>query len=252
MDGITRFRPHVVHFSGHGSEHLIAFEQDVDASHDQPALVSAEAFAQALSATDDPPRLVLLNSCDSAAQIDQLVTKVTPFAIGMTEEIEDGDAITYATQFYAAVANGQSILAATMLERPCWPSRVCPVKTCQCWFAARVSMPAARCWSLRRSDGSGGVVAFRGRRCEPSWKCRRVLIQHRRIQHMSAPGKYDQEFRKRAVRMYQERLAGPGESSAARGGRIKQLPSPGTPSAAPTASPYCRLITVSLSNLPLT
>ena len=47
---------------------------------------------------------------------------------------------------------------------------------------------------------------------EPPWKCRRVLIQHGRIQHMSAPRKYDQEFRERAVRMYRERLAEPGES----------------------------------------
>ena len=74
--------------------------------------MSAKAFAQALSATDDPPQLVLLNSCDSAAQIDQLVANVTPFAIGMADEINDGDAITYATQFYAALANGQSVLAA--------------------------------------------------------------------------------------------------------------------------------------------
>jgi transposase len=47
---------------------------------------------------------------------------------------------------------------------------------------------------------------------EPPWKCWRVLIQHGRIQHMSAPRKYDQEFRVRAVRMYRERLAEPGES----------------------------------------
>jgi len=50
------------------------------------------------------------------------------------------------------------------------------------------------------------------RASEPPWKCRRVLIQHRRIQRMSAPRKYDQEFRERAVRMYRERLAEPGES----------------------------------------
>jgi hypothetical protein len=112
MDGIIRFRPHIVHFSGHSSEHLVAFEQDVDARHGQPALVSAEAFARALSATDDPPLLVLLNSCGSAAQIDQLVAEVTPFAIGMADQIGDVDAINYATQFYAAIANGQSILAA--------------------------------------------------------------------------------------------------------------------------------------------
>ena len=47
---------------------------------------------------------------------------------------------------------------------------------------------------------------------EPPWKCRRVLIPHRRMQHMSAPRKYDQEFRDRAVRMYRERLDEPGET----------------------------------------
>jgi len=55
---------------------------------------------------------VLLNSCNSASQIDDLVAEVVPFAIGMADEIDDGDAITYAAQFYAAVANGQSIKSA--------------------------------------------------------------------------------------------------------------------------------------------
>jgi hypothetical protein len=112
MDGVVRFRPHVIHFAGHGDEQLVAFEQDIDARHDTPVLVSAEAFAQALAATDEPPLLVMLNSCGSAAHIEPLVATVTPFAIGMADEIDDGDAITYATQFYASVANGQSVLAA--------------------------------------------------------------------------------------------------------------------------------------------
>jgi hypothetical protein len=50
-----------------------------------------------------------LNSCNSAAQINDLVDQLIPFAIGMSDSIADGDAITYATQFYAAIANGQSI-----------------------------------------------------------------------------------------------------------------------------------------------
>lgn len=50
--------------------------------------------------------LVFLNS---AAQIEELVTDVAPFAIGMADSIDDGDAITYAARFYAAVNNGQSI-----------------------------------------------------------------------------------------------------------------------------------------------
>ncbi len=111
LDGITKFRPHVVHFSGHSGDDLIEFEAEVD-EHHEGIVVSARAFAAAVSATDDPPLLVLLNSCHSASQIDRLVHAVVPFAIGMADEIDDGDAIVYPAQFYAAVANGQSVWAA--------------------------------------------------------------------------------------------------------------------------------------------
>ncbi|MBF6302309.1 hypothetical protein IU459_32920 [Nocardia amamiensis] len=111
LDGITKFRPHVVHFSGHSNEDFIEFEADEDARHIGIA-VTARAFARAVKATDTPPLLVLLNSCKSAAQIEDLVAEVAPFAIGMADEISDGDAINYAAQFYAAIANGQSINSA--------------------------------------------------------------------------------------------------------------------------------------------
>jgi hypothetical protein len=111
LDGITKFRPHVVHFSGHSDEGLILFEDERDEVH-VGVIVTARAFAAAVQATDDPPLLVLLNSCNSASQIDWLVDHVVPFAIGMADEIEDGEAINYAAQFYASVANGQSINSA--------------------------------------------------------------------------------------------------------------------------------------------
>ena len=111
LDGITRFRPHVVHFSGHGDDDLVVFEEDTDEPN-EGAIVSARTFARALSATDDPPLLVVLNACNSAHQIGGLVEDVVPFAIGMADEIEDVDAINYAAQFYASVANGQSIASA--------------------------------------------------------------------------------------------------------------------------------------------
>ncbi len=83
LDGITRFRPHVVHFSGHSSEELVVFEENVDINPND-VIVSAEAFAAAVSATHEPPLLVFLNSCRSAAQIETLVERVAPFAIGMS------------------------------------------------------------------------------------------------------------------------------------------------------------------------
>ncbi|WP_209020463.1 CHAT domain-containing protein [Nocardioides sp. 1609] len=111
LDGVTKFRPHVVHFSGHSNENLIEFEDEVDEPHDG-VVVTARAFANAVRATDTPPLLIMLNSCSSAGQIDDLVADVSPFAIGMADTIDDGDAISYAAQFYAAVANGQSVLSA--------------------------------------------------------------------------------------------------------------------------------------------
>jgi hypothetical protein len=116
LDGITKFRPHIVHFSGHSDHGLIEFEDELDEPH-EGVVVSAEAFARAVQATDDPPLLVLLNSCNSASQIDRLVVDVAPFAIGMADEIDDADAINYAAQFYAAVANGQSVRSAHLSAR---------------------------------------------------------------------------------------------------------------------------------------
>ncbi|WP_055701525.1 hypothetical protein [Streptomyces silaceus] len=115
LDALTRFRPHVVHFSGHSADDLIKFERDVD-DHHEPAIVSAEAFARAIAALDEKPLLVLLNSCHSAAQIKHLVD-IVPFAIGMSDSILDGDAIAYAARFYAVVAEGQSIRSAHLLSR---------------------------------------------------------------------------------------------------------------------------------------
>ena len=111
LDGITKFRPHVVHFSGHSNEDLVVFEYEADAPH-EGHVVTARAFSRAIAATDEPPQLVLLNACNSAAQIDQLVAEVVPLAIGMADSIEDVDAISYAAQFYASVANGQSVRSA--------------------------------------------------------------------------------------------------------------------------------------------
>ncbi|MFE7811211.1 hypothetical protein ACFU5P_04355 [Streptomyces sp. NPDC057433] len=115
LDGLTRFRPHVVHFSGHSDTGPIVFEHDLDELH-EGAVVTDRAFASAVKATDDPSPPVLLDSCHSAARIKNLVETV-PSAIGMADEVGDGGAITYAARFYAAVADGQSVRAAHDLGR---------------------------------------------------------------------------------------------------------------------------------------
>ena len=111
LDGLTAFSPHVVHFSGHSNEELLTLDQDVDVQN-PGALVTADLFAQAMAAVDEPPLLVVLNSCKSARQLDALTKLVIPFAIGMSDSVGDADAITFAARFYSAVADGKSILGA--------------------------------------------------------------------------------------------------------------------------------------------
>ncbi|MFI9616934.1 CHAT domain-containing protein [Streptomyces sp. NPDC052023] len=115
LTGLMRFRPHVVHFSGHGSKELLFFERDIDERH-YGAAVTAKAFARTLAAVDEPPRLVVLNSCASAPQAAKLIDTV-PFAIGMSDSIEDMDAITYAAGFYAALCEGQSLRGANAVGK---------------------------------------------------------------------------------------------------------------------------------------
>ncbi|MEU8312672.1 hypothetical protein [Micromonospora sp. NPDC048887] len=116
QDGIAKFRPHIVHFSGHGSERLISFEEDVDHFH-VGVVVTASAFASACRATDSPPTLIVFNACKSAGTADALVERFAPLAIGMTDSIEDGDALNYAAALYSSVANGHSVNSAHLAGR---------------------------------------------------------------------------------------------------------------------------------------
>jgi hypothetical protein len=111
LRGISGFRPHVVHFSGHGDEKLISFERDLDSAH-AGVVVTGEAFSAACRATDFPPKLIFLNSCRSATTADALVADFAPLAIGMAGRVSDIDSITYAAALYSALANQQSVYAA--------------------------------------------------------------------------------------------------------------------------------------------
>ncbi|MEV4136132.1 CHAT domain-containing protein [Dactylosporangium sp. NPDC049742] len=115
LDGLSRFRPHVVHFSGHSNETVLVFDTGSDAPNPGQH-ITAQAFARAMSAVDLPPTLVVLNSCKSEAQLAGLLDAV-PIAIGMSSSVKDGDAMTFATRFYTAVADGQSVNSAYLMAK---------------------------------------------------------------------------------------------------------------------------------------
>lgn len=106
IDGLNDHRPHVIHFSGHASALGLLLEDE--AGSQNGAGIEFGLLARVLGATDEPPRLAVLNACESLEGAEDLLQTV-PTVIGMSESITDLAAITFATRFYAAVASAQSV-----------------------------------------------------------------------------------------------------------------------------------------------
>jgi hypothetical protein len=102
---LNQYRPHVVHFSGHGSntEEIIL----LDAKR-QPKPVSKAALKQLFSTLKDNIRVVVLNACFSRPQAEA-IAEVIDCAIGMRKAISDEAAIVFAATFYRALGFGRSI-----------------------------------------------------------------------------------------------------------------------------------------------
>ena len=101
---LMRYKPHVVHFSGHGDKVAI----ELTTTDGTGRLVPPDALADIFRVLKDNVRVVLLNACDSAPQAEAIVS-VIDFAVGMSDEIDDGAAIAFAAAFYEALGYGKSV-----------------------------------------------------------------------------------------------------------------------------------------------
>ena len=110
LDGLNDFEPQIVHFSGHGNEQGVATDTG-DTNEARTGTLSFEILAKAISATDSPPQVVVLNACKSSSAAKSLLP-TTKILISMKESISDLAAGAFATQFYAALASGRSVQAA--------------------------------------------------------------------------------------------------------------------------------------------
>jgi hypothetical protein len=107
LDGLNDLRPQIVYFSGHSSAAGLGMD---NAKVGKPAdeQVSFDLLAKALAATDLPPRVIVLNSCNSSGARNMLL-KLRLIVVSMRTSISDLGAVAFAPRFYAAVAGGQSI-----------------------------------------------------------------------------------------------------------------------------------------------
>jgi hypothetical protein len=107
LQALNEVRPHIVHFSGHGSQDFLVFEDHQGNSK----VLTNDVLAEVLRMSSDEVRLVIFNSCSSAAQAE-LATDSVDFAIGMNVSIGDEAAKVFAAQLYSSLGFGLSVTAA--------------------------------------------------------------------------------------------------------------------------------------------
>lgn len=102
---LLQFRPHVVHFSGHGDENgRILLEDEI--GKNQP--IPIEALTNLFYILKDNVQVILINACWSKAQAEALVKNIN-YVIGMSRSINDESAIEFAKGFYRGLGYGLTV-----------------------------------------------------------------------------------------------------------------------------------------------
>ena len=101
---ILDYEPHIVHFSGHGLEEGLVFEDDTG----REKLVEPQALAGLFELFADRVECVLLNACYSEHQAKAIAQHID-YVIGMSQAIGDKAAIEFAVGFYDALLAGKSV-----------------------------------------------------------------------------------------------------------------------------------------------
>jgi len=103
--GLLKYKPHILHFSGHGSTSAGIVLEDDDG---KTKVVAAADLTELLGILKDNLRVVVLNSCYSALQAGG-ITQTIDCAIGMNDKVGDQSAIIFAATFYESLAFGRSV-----------------------------------------------------------------------------------------------------------------------------------------------
>jgi len=110
MEGLNDHRPQIVHFSGHGDKGGVAVDNP-EVARRRVKAVSFDLLAKAISATDTPPEVIVLNACKSAGARKAFLPSARVVVV-MRDSISDLAATTFAVKLYAAIAAGQSVKSA--------------------------------------------------------------------------------------------------------------------------------------------
>lgn len=113
QENLLRYKPTVVHFSGHGEStgELLLMDR-----YGQPAPVGVDALKSLFTSLTDNVRVIILNACYSKTQASA-ISDVIDFVVGMNLPISDDAAIAFSSAFYQAIAYGRTVQQAFDLAR---------------------------------------------------------------------------------------------------------------------------------------
>ena len=101
-------RPHIVHFSGHGSKKQKII---LGGTPGRGKTVDRQGLAEVFALYNSHLRLVLLNACFTRTQ-SQSIARVIDYSIGTGKGIGDKAGVAFAGAFYRALGFGKSVRAA--------------------------------------------------------------------------------------------------------------------------------------------
>ena len=101
---LLKYKPHFVHFAGHGEEGSLMVESDEGVA----VPISTKALSGLFEICSDHVECVVFNACYSALQADA-IKKHIKYVIGMPGKINDQAAIEFAVGFYDALGAGNTV-----------------------------------------------------------------------------------------------------------------------------------------------
>ncbi len=105
QDALLRYKPAIVHFSGHGSmTGELVFEDAAGKVQE----VRAEALGRLFRVFKNDVKCVVLNACWSAMQSQAIAAEIG-CVVGMSRKVDDRAATDFAAGFYGALGYGKSV-----------------------------------------------------------------------------------------------------------------------------------------------
>lgn len=108
LDALNRYKPHVLHFSGHGGGRALLFDNE-RAGNDGGTVLDYDMVARVISAASPKPRLLVLAACDTVEGADRFLEWI-PAVIAMSDSIDDEAACEFSRRFYRSLCAGVSVV----------------------------------------------------------------------------------------------------------------------------------------------